>query len=110
MAVLGFDVKNHKVKNKDPGFWIKLGLLLSGHASLISNLLINIDPKYLEFLQFVSKPVENLPSAEIQLERKEAERAGAAKEAPIVTPLMDFVWLKKAAKGRPRVGTMPRSM
>ncbi|GKB72915.1 nucleotide-binding alpha-beta plait domain-containing protein [Tanacetum coccineum] len=52
---------------------------------------IGKDPEYLEFLEFVSKPVENLPSAEIQLERKEAERAGAAKEAPIVTPLMDFI-------------------
>ncbi|XP_022027837.1 regulator of nonsense transcripts UPF3 isoform X2 [Helianthus annuus] len=60
------------------------------------------DPEYLEFLEFVSKPVENLPSAEIQLERKEAERAGAAKEAPIVTPLMDFVRQKRAAKGGPR--------
>lgn len=34
------------------------------------------DPEYLEFLELISKPVENLPSAEIQLERKEAERAG----------------------------------
>ncbi|KAI3805163.1 hypothetical protein L1987_27278 [Smallanthus sonchifolius] len=63
---------------------------------------IRKDPEYLEFLEFVSKPVENLPSAEIQLERKEAERAGAAKEAPIVTPLMDFVRQKRAAKGGPR--------
>lgn len=35
-----------------------------------------VDPEYLEFLEFLAKPVENLPSAEIQLERKEAERAG----------------------------------
>ncbi|KAI3755163.1 hypothetical protein L1987_54958 [Smallanthus sonchifolius] len=63
---------------------------------------IGKDPEYLEFLEFVSKPVENLPSAEIQLERKEAERVGAAKEAPIVTPLMDFVRQKRAAKGGPR--------
>nr|GEU35666.1 nucleotide-binding, alpha-beta plait [Tanacetum cinerariifolium] len=63
---------------------------------------IGKDPEYLEFLEFVSKPVENLPSAEIQLERKEAERAGAAKEAPIVTPLMDFIRQKRAAKGVPR--------
>ncbi|KAI3707824.1 hypothetical protein L2E82_36680 [Cichorium intybus] len=60
------------------------------------------DPEYLEFLESISKPVENLPSAEIQLERKEAERAGLAKEAPIVTPLMDFVRQKRAAKGGPR--------
>ncbi|KAF3675728.1 hypothetical protein FXO37_05705 [Capsicum annuum] len=56
------------------------------------------DPDYLEFLEFISKPVENLPSAEIQLERKEAERAGSAKDAPIVTPLMDYIRQKRAAK------------
>lgn len=60
------------------------------------------DPEYLEFLEFLSKPVENLPSAEIQLERREAERAGAAKDAPIVTPLMDFIRQKRAAKSGPR--------
>ncbi|XP_071725578.1 regulator of nonsense transcripts UPF3-like [Rutidosis leptorrhynchoides] len=63
---------------------------------------INKDPQYLEFLEFIAKPVENLPSAEIQLERKEAERAGIAKEAPIVTPLMDFIRQKRAAKSGPR--------
>jgi hypothetical protein len=35
-----------------------------------------LDPEYLEFLELISKPTEHLPSAEIQLERKEAERAG----------------------------------
>lgn len=60
------------------------------------------DPEYLEFLEFLAKPVENLPSAEIQLERKEAERAGAVKEAPIVTPLMDFIRQKRAAKSGSR--------
>lgn len=39
-------------------------------------LVAHLDPEYLEFLEFISKPVENLPSAEIQLERREAERAG----------------------------------
>lgn len=63
---------------------------------------IEKDPEYLQFLEVLAKPVENLPSAEIQLERKEAERAGTAKEAPIVTPLMDFVRQKRAAKGGPR--------
>ncbi|KAI3752649.1 hypothetical protein L2E82_24684 [Cichorium intybus] len=63
---------------------------------------IDKDPEYLEFLELLSKPVENLPSAEIQLERKEAERAGTAKEAPIVTPLMDFIRQKRAAKGGQR--------
>jgi len=38
--------------------------------------LIRIDPDYLEFLKLISKPQEHLPSAEIQLERKEAEQAG----------------------------------
>ncbi|MQM02410.1 hypothetical protein Taro_035177 [Colocasia esculenta] len=56
------------------------------------------DPEYLEFLELVAKPAENLPSAEIQLERREAERAGAAKEMIIVTPLMEFVRQKRAAK------------
>ncbi|XP_043704728.1 regulator of nonsense transcripts UPF3-like [Telopea speciosissima] len=55
------------------------------------------DPEYLEFLELISKPVENLPSAEIQLERREAERAGAPKESFIVTPLMDYVRQKRAA-------------
>ncbi|KAL5982899.1 hypothetical protein ACLOJK_016978 [Asimina triloba] len=56
------------------------------------------DPEYLEFLDLLAKPVENLPSAEIQLERKEAERAVGPKETLIVTPLMDFVRQKRAAK------------
>lgn len=60
------------------------------------------DPEYLEFLEFLAKPVENLPSAEIQLERRDAERAGSAKDAPIVTPLMDFIRQKRAAKGGSR--------
>lgn len=57
------------------------------------------DPEYMEFVELLGKPVENLPSAEIQLERREAERAGAVKDTPIVTPLMDFVRQKRAAKG-----------
>uniref|UniRef100_A0A804RI99 UPF3 domain-containing protein n=1 Tax=Zea mays TaxID=4577 RepID=A0A804RI99_MAIZE len=56
------------------------------------------DPEYLEFLEFISKPTEHLPSAEIQLERKEAERAAAGKEAPVVTPLMMYVRQQRAAK------------
>ncbi|XP_072969844.1 regulator of nonsense transcripts UPF3 [Typha angustifolia] len=54
------------------------------------------DPEFLEFLELLAKPVENLPSAEIQLERKEAERAAAGKEAPVVTPLMVFVRQNRA--------------
>ncbi|KAF7126662.1 hypothetical protein RHSIM_Rhsim11G0121900 [Rhododendron simsii] len=60
------------------------------------------DPDYTEFLELLEKPIENLPSAEIQLERKEAERAGAAKDTPIVTPLMDFIRQKRAAKSGTR--------
>ncbi|CAL9161139.1 unnamed protein product, partial [Musa hybrid cultivar] len=63
---------------------------------------ISKDPEYMEFLELVSKPLEHLPSAEIQLERKEAERAGSTKETPIVTPLMDFVRRKRAAKNGPQ--------
>ncbi|KAM1014715.1 hypothetical protein ACFX2I_044556 [Malus domestica] len=60
------------------------------------------DPEYLEFLEFIAKPAENLPSAETQLERREAERSGAGKDVPIVTPLMDFVRQKRAAKAGSR--------
>ncbi|KAK4747577.1 hypothetical protein SAY87_014163 [Trapa incisa] len=60
------------------------------------------DPEYMEFFEFLSKPVENLPSAEIQLERRESERSAAAKDAPIVTPLMDFIRQKRASKGANR--------
>ncbi|KAJ7967984.1 regulator of nonsense transcripts UPF3-like [Quillaja saponaria] len=64
---------------------------------------IHKDSEYLEFLELLAKPVENLPSAEIQLERREAERSAiAAKDIPIVTPLMDFVRQRRAAKGRSR--------
>jgi len=57
------------------------------------------DCEYLEFLEFLAKPVENLPSAEVQLERREAERAaGGMKDSLIVTPLMDYVRQKRAAK------------
>ncbi|XP_020250111.1 regulator of nonsense transcripts UPF3-like isoform X1 [Asparagus officinalis] len=59
---------------------------------------ISKDPEYVEFLEFIAKPVENLPSAEIQLERRETERAGGPKEAVIVTPLMDFIRQKRLAK------------
>ncbi|KAM0886225.1 hypothetical protein ACQ4PT_029823 [Festuca glaucescens] len=59
---------------------------------------ITKDPEYLEFLELISKPTEHLPSAEIQLERKEAERAAAGKEPPVVTPLMVYVRQQRAAK------------
>lgn len=66
------------------------------------------DPEYLEFFELVSKPTEHLPSAEIQLERKEAERAAAGKEAPVVTPLMMYVRQQRAAKSMAqRPGSRP---
>ncbi|KAL4561608.1 hypothetical protein LXL04_033778 [Taraxacum kok-saghyz] len=46
--------------------------------------------------------LRNLPNAQIQLERKEAERAGTTEESPVVTPLMEFIRQKRAAKGGPR--------
>ncbi|CAN6974454.1 unnamed protein product [Brassica rapa subsp. trilocularis] len=57
---------------------------------------ITKDPDYLEFLKLLAQPVENLPSAEIQLERREVEQSGASKPAPIVTPLMEFIRQKRA--------------
>ncbi|KAJ0235571.1 Regulator of nonsense transcripts UPF3 [Hirschfeldia incana] len=57
---------------------------------------ITKDPDYLEFLKLIAQPVENLPSAEIQLERREAELSGASKPVPIVTPLMEFIRQKRA--------------
>lgn len=70
------------------------------------------DPDYLEFLKLIAKPVEHLPSAEIQLERKEAEQAGAPKEALIVTPLMEYVRQKRSvgsgAQGSLVVGKISR--
>lgn len=67
------------------------------------------DPKYLEFLEMLSKPTENLPSAEIQLERKEAERAGTGKGDVIVTPLMEYVRQRRAVKnGSSRLATSNR--
>ncbi|KAI3722042.1 hypothetical protein L2E82_33066 [Cichorium intybus] len=45
-------------------------VVLSMHLHNVSQ-----NSEYLEFLELLLKPVENLPSAEIQLERKEAEQA-----------------------------------
>nr|CAD1838886.1 unnamed protein product [Ananas comosus var. bracteatus] len=66
------------------------------------------DPEYLEFLELLAKP-ENLPSAEIQLERKEAERAAAPKDSVIVTPLMEYVRQRRAAKSGPQRSANGRS-
>ncbi|MCO5593935.1 hypothetical protein L7F22_047954 [Adiantum nelumboides] len=65
------------------------------------------DPDYIKFSEQVSKPVEYLPSAEAQLERKETEKnlssVAGAKEAIIVTPLMEFVRQRRASKSMPQV-------
>ncbi|KAJ1400086.1 UPF3 domain [Sesbania bispinosa] len=61
------------------------------------------DPDYLEFLKLIAKPHEHLPSAEIQLERKEAEQAGVNKETPIITPLMEYVRQKRAVESGAQV-------
>ncbi|XP_062028230.1 regulator of nonsense transcripts UPF3 isoform X1 [Rosa rugosa] len=68
------------------------------------------DPDYLEFLKHIAKPAEHLPSAEIQLERKEAEQAGAAKEAPIVTPLMEYVRQKRAIGSGTQISSVVRKV
>ncbi|KAI5074417.1 hypothetical protein GOP47_0010378 [Adiantum capillus-veneris] len=64
------------------------------------------DQDYIKFTEQVSKPVEYLPSAEAQLERKETERnlssVAGAKEAIIVTPLMEFVRQRRALKSMPQ--------
>ncbi|KAE8696437.1 Smg-4/UPF3 family protein, putative isoform 6 [Hibiscus syriacus] len=67
-----------------------------GHVLLTRRVVY--DPDYLEFLKIIAKPVENLPSAEVQLERKEAELSGAPKGVPVITPLMEFVRQRRAAE------------
>lgn len=52
----------------------------------------HLDPEYLEFLEFLAKPVENLPSAEIQLERREAERGGKSERSLIVRCFIFFFY------------------
>ncbi|KAJ7557084.1 hypothetical protein O6H91_05G111200 [Diphasiastrum complanatum] len=65
------------------------------------------DPEYVEFLGMSAKPIEYLPSAEVQLERREAEKAailasGGVRESVIITPLMEYVRHKRAAKAAPQ--------
>ncbi|KAJ7514598.1 hypothetical protein O6H91_23G051500 [Diphasiastrum complanatum] len=65
------------------------------------------DPEYLEFMEMLAKPMEYLPSAEVQLERREAEKAasmasGVIKEPAVITPLMEYVRNKRAAKAAPQ--------
>ncbi|XP_024390724.1 uncharacterized protein [Physcomitrium patens] len=70
---------------------------------------ISTDPEYLAFVEQLAKPAEYLPSAEVQLERKEAEKAsnlasGTSKDAVVVTPLMEYVRSRRAAKSTPQRG------
>eukprot|EP00250_Pteridium_aquilinum_P035841 c9992_g1_i1 orf=691-1941(-) len=67
---------------------------------------ISEDPKYLEFQNFSSLPIPLLPSAEVQLERKEAERRislAGSKKTVVVTPLMEFVREKRAMRAQSAV-------
>lgn len=56
-----------------------LGSLKQSILCTANSLMINEipDPDYLEFLEMLGKPTEFLPSAEVQLERREAEKAAA---------------------------------
>lgn len=63
--------------------------------------LISEDPEYLEFLEASSRPVKSLPSAEVQIERKEAEKRSrlggtGANSTIVVTALMDYVRRRRA--------------
>lgn len=64
------------------------------------------DAEYLKFTELIAKPVEYLPSAEAQLEKKEADRilnpGAGAKDSIIVTPLMEYVRQKRALKSMPQ--------
>ncbi|KAH7283697.1 hypothetical protein KP509_34G019900 [Ceratopteris richardii] len=64
------------------------------------------DPDYVKFTEQIARPIENLPSAEAQLEKKEAERnlnsVPGGKETIIITPLMEFVRQKRALKSMPQ--------
>eukprot|EP00238_Polyblepharides_amylifera_P013261 CAMPEP_0196578698 /NCGR_PEP_ID=MMETSP1081-20130531/7557_1 /TAXON_ID=36882 /ORGANISM="Pyramimonas amylifera, Strain CCMP720" /LENGTH=276 /DNA_ID=CAMNT_0041897993 /DNA_START=75 /DNA_END=902 /DNA_ORIENTATION=- len=67
---------------------------------------IEKDAEYLAFLEELERPEEMLPSAEVQLERKEQEekdREGSTGEKPvIITPLMQFIIQKSKEKSRTR--------
>lgn len=56
--------------------WIVLCCITTVYLYLCIYSFYDVDPDYLEFLKLIAKPAEHLPSAEIQLERKEAEQAG----------------------------------
>lgn len=47
------------------------------YKSCLQRVFTSADPEYLAFVEQLGKPTEYLPSAEVQLERKEAEKAAA---------------------------------
>lgn len=59
-----------------PVHLVNLHILVNESQYFTSILFGLTDQEYMEFLEFLAKPVENLPSAEVQLERREAERSG----------------------------------
>nr|GEZ15681.1 regulator of nonsense transcripts UPF3-like isoform X1 [Tanacetum cinerariifolium] len=82
---------------KQPEDVIEFAEFFNGH--------VFVNEKGTQFKTIVEySPSQRVPKqcAEMQLERKEAERAGTAKEGPIITPLMNFIRQKRAAKGGPR--------
>jgi regulator of nonsense transcripts 3 len=72
------------MKGSWQSYYLTLPSVLSGTIPLCLFIIILslvyfmelLDLEYLELLERITKPSEHLPSAEIQLERKEAERAG----------------------------------
>lgn len=52
------------------------------------------DPEYMAFVEHLAKPTEYLPSAEVQLERREAEKA-----ASLGTYLVVFLFVTNNAEG-----------
>lgn len=54
------------------------GSVLTGTGNTLRTVYFCIaDPEYLAFVEQLAKPAEYLPSAEIQLERRDAEKAAA---------------------------------
>ncbi|KAG6737835.1 hypothetical protein POTOM_059366 [Populus tomentosa] len=89
----------HVFVNEKGSNVFNLVLLLYVIVSFLSSIRFGVYPDYLEFLKLIAKPARNPPSAEIKLERKEAEESEAVKGAPFSTPLMEFVRKKRADKG-----------
>jgi len=68
---------------------------------------IGTDPDYLVFLGSLKQEVNSLPSAEVQLDKRLAEEkekmvAHGGTMGPIITPLMEEIRAKRAARNAPR--------